>query len=54
MDAKVKIWDVVAPGRPVKRTYLGHEGAVRQVTFSDDGRRCAAWRAAFAQGGLCG
>ena len=40
LDSKVKIWDVVSAGRPVKRTYLGHEGAVRQVNFSSDGHRC--------------
>jgi WD40 repeat protein len=44
LDCKVKIWDVVGPGRPVKRTYLGHTGAVRQVNFNNDGRRCVCDR----------
>ena len=39
MDSKVKIWDVYGKGRPVKQTYSGHSGAVRQVNFNNDGSR---------------
>ena len=39
LDTKVKIWDVYEKGRPVKQTYLGHSGAVRQVNFNNDGSR---------------
>jgi WD40 repeat protein len=49
LDSKIKIWDVAGAGRPVKRTYLGHTGAVRQVNFNNDGRRCVRlWGGALA------
>lgn len=38
LDSKVKIWDT-ASDRSVRRTYMGHTGAVRQVRFAADGRR---------------
>jgi len=36
-DGKVKIWDAHG-SRSVKRTYVGHEAGVRDVSFSHDGR----------------
>jgi len=38
MDTKVKLWDVYHQGNCL-RTFLGHSRAVRDVTFSNDGRR---------------
>lgn len=41
LDTKVKIWDTAAD-RGVRRTYMGHTGAVRQVRFDNNGRRFAS------------
>lgn len=41
LDTKVKIWDVLG-ARQVRRTYLGHTGAVREVRFDSDGSRFAS------------
>jgi pre-mRNA-processing factor 17 len=38
LDGKIKIWDVVGD-RMVRRTYMGHSKGVRDVWFSNDGRR---------------
>ncbi|KAG5179619.1 WD40-repeat-containing domain protein [Tribonema minus] len=38
MDGKCKVWDVLGD-RQARRTYSGHSAAVRDVKFSNDGRR---------------
>ncbi|GLC42328.1 hypothetical protein PLESTB_000659000 [Pleodorina starrii] len=38
LDGKVKIWDVYGSGKCM-RSYLGHSKGVRDVCFSNDGRR---------------
>ena len=38
MDCKIKLWDVYHEGKCL-RTYIGHSKAVKDVTFSNDGRR---------------
>jgi pre-mRNA-processing factor 17 len=40
MDGKAKVWDV-AGDRGVRRTYLGHAGAVRDARFDGSGARFA-------------
>lgn len=37
-DGKVKMWEVFG-GRKNLRTYLGHTKGVRDVCFSNDGRK---------------
>ncbi|KAG8907302.1 hypothetical protein FRB99_004751 [Tulasnella sp. 403] len=38
MDTKIKLWDVYQEGNCL-RTFMGHHKAVKDVTFSNDGRR---------------
>ncbi|QRV83403.1 pre-mRNA-processing factor 17 [Ceratobasidium sp. AG-Ba] len=38
MDTKVKLWDVYGQGNCL-RTFMGHGKAVKDITFSNDGRR---------------
>ncbi|KAG8728426.1 hypothetical protein FRC11_011095, partial [Ceratobasidium sp. 423] len=38
MDTKVKLWDVYQQGNCL-RTFMGHTKAVKDITFSNDGRR---------------
>ncbi|KDN37917.1 WD40 repeat-like protein [Tilletiaria anomala UBC 951] len=38
MDTKVKLWDIYHEGNCL-RTFMGHNNAVRDITFSNDGRR---------------
>lgn len=38
MDTKIKLWDVYHEGNCL-RTYMGHSKAVKDVTFSNDGRK---------------
>lgn len=38
LDGKVKIWDVFGDRRCM-RTYIGHDKGVRDICFSNDGRR---------------
>lgn len=38
MDTKIKLWDVYHEGNCL-RTFMGHSKAVKDVTFSNDGRR---------------
>ncbi|CAO1615241.1 unnamed protein product [Sympodiomycopsis kandeliae] len=38
MDTKIKLWDVYKEGNCL-RTFMGHSKAVRDVQFSNDGRR---------------
>jgi len=45
LDGAAKLWDVLAQGRPLRRTFSGHGGAVRAAHFSptDGGARvCTA------------
>jgi WD40 repeat protein len=42
LDGRVKVWDVYGAGRPLRRSYLGHTGAVRDARFSADGARIAS------------
>ncbi|KAG8994713.1 hypothetical protein FRB94_009691 [Tulasnella sp. JGI-2019a] len=38
MDTKIKLWDVYQEGNCL-RTFMGHHKAVKDVTFSNDGKR---------------
>jgi pre-mRNA-processing factor 17 len=38
MDARVKLWDVMRDKQCI-RDYIGHEKAVRDICFTNDGRR---------------
>ncbi|KDQ13681.1 hypothetical protein BOTBODRAFT_188394 [Botryobasidium botryosum FD-172 SS1] len=38
MDTKIKLWDVYQEGNCL-RTFMGHHKAVKDVTFSNDGRK---------------
>ncbi|KAH9817925.1 WD40-repeat-containing domain protein [Melampsora americana] len=38
MDSRVKLWDVYHDGKCL-RTFMGHSKAVRDVTFTNDGKR---------------
>ncbi|PWN50246.1 WD40 repeat-like protein [Violaceomyces palustris] len=38
MDTKIKLWDVYHEGNCL-RTFMGHSKAVKDITFSNDGRR---------------
>lgn len=38
MDTKIKLWDVYQEGNCL-RTFMGHHKAVKDITFSNDGRK---------------